>query len=125
MGEGEALPPGLRVLLVEDEALIVLDCEAMLKELGVSQVRTVRTLAEGLHVLETEKIDVALLDVLLGHDTSMPLARKLREAGVPFAFLTGYMGQSMPSEFKDFPLLEKPFSMQGIAGLLRSLLGSR
>ena len=78
-GNEPALPAGLRILLVEDEVLIALDCEAMLLGLGVGEVRRARTLAEGLSLVESEPFDAAILDVRLGSEDSMPLARRLAE----------------------------------------------
>ena len=46
-GDESALPAGLRILLVEDEVLIALDCEAMLLGLGVGEVRRARTSPRG------------------------------------------------------------------------------
>ena len=84
------------MLLVEDEVLIALDCEAMLLGLGVGEVRTGRTLAEGLSLVESEPFDAAMLDVRLGSEDSMPLARRLAELGMPFGFLSRARGRGDP-----------------------------
>lgn len=120
--EDQRLPPGLRVLLVEDEPLIAMDGEATLRSLGVAHVACARSLADGLRIIEEEAFDVALLDLQLDRDTSLPIAHRLRELGVPFGFLTGYVGDVIPDEFREQPMVPKPFNTSQIVGLLHALL---
>jgi DNA-binding response OmpR family regulator len=122
--KGTALPSGLRVLLVEDEVLIALDCEAMLLGLGVSEVRRARTVAEGLSLLASETFDAAILDVRLGPEDSLPLARRLMELEIPFGFVSGLVDDAIPPELKVRPLMPKPFNAGEVEKLMRSLLGS-
>lgn len=121
--EDRRLPAGTRVLLAEDEPLIAIDGEAILLSLGVSVVVWVRTLPDGMNVLDTAQFHAALLDLCLGQDLSTPLAARLAALNVPFGFLTGFGGDAIPVEFKDAPVLTKPFTPEQLAGLLRSLVG--
>lgn len=73
--EDRLLPAGMRVLLAEDEPLIAIDGEAILLSMGVSEVVWVRTLPAGMNVLDTAQFHAALLDLRLGRDLSIPLAR--------------------------------------------------
>jgi DNA-binding NtrC family response regulator len=116
------LPPGLRVLVVEDEVLIALDCEAMLMALGISQVRRARTVADGLGALDRQRFNAAILDVRLGTDNSMPLANRLAELGTPFGFLTGFADGAIPSEHSHRPVMPKPFHAGEVEKLMRALL---
>ena len=61
-----------------------------------------------LHRYDTE---LDLLDVNLGAETSLPVARRLSALGVPFAFATGY-GESfrIPPELGAVPLMKKPYT---------------
>ena len=93
-GDESTLPSGLRILLV-DEVLIALDCEAMLLGLGVGEVRG-HALAEGLSLVESEPFDAAILDVRLRLEDSMPLARRLTELGIPFGFVSGLVDEAIP-----------------------------
>ena len=81
---------GKTVLLVEDSMIIALDAEDALKELGAARVETAANVARALAVLDKGGIDCALLDVNLGGETSLPVARRLQAEGIPFAFATGY-----------------------------------
>ena len=53
--------------------------------------------------------DAVLLDIGLGDEHSPELADLLKEAGTPFAFVTGYDHAAAPRH-ADVPLLHKPFS---------------
>jgi len=81
---------GACVLLLEDEFLIALDAEQILKELGVQQVETVATLSEAEERAREGRFDLALLDVNINGEMSFGLAESLRKRGVPVVFATGY-----------------------------------
>ncbi len=107
----EVLPPGLDVLLVEDQMLIAIDAEAMLAGAGVASVTTAASVAEARERLRQHLPGVAVLDVNLGHGTSMPVAEELRRRGVPFVFATGYgEGTALPGDFRAVPVVRKPYS---------------
>jgi DNA-binding response OmpR family regulator len=123
-GSEPAFRPGLRVLLVEDEVLIAFDCEALLLGLGVSEVCRVRNVAEGLGALDAGTFDAAVLDVRLGAEDSMPLARRLEELGVPFGFMSGLADDAIPAELKSRPQMPKPFNLEEVRKLLSAVLGT-
>ena len=112
------------MLLVEDEPLIALDGEAILMSLGVARVVWARGVAEALSAMQAETFDVAILDLRLDKDSSLPLAQELAKLGVPFGFLTGYQADALPDEFKDRPMVPKPFNADLLGGLLHDLLPS-
>ncbi|HVY86835.1 MAG TPA: response regulator [Caulobacterales bacterium] len=81
---------GASVLLLEDEFLIALDAEEILKGLGVGDVCTACTLADAERLVQAHRFDVAVFDVNINGQTSLALAEKLIEAGTPVLFATGY-----------------------------------
>jgi CheY-like chemotaxis protein len=113
---------GLRVLVVEDEALVGLDVEQMLGELGCEVVRWSNASIDvaGLAALS---VDAAVLDVALADETSYPLAELLTQLGVPFIFATGY--DSVDDRFRLVPLIEKPFDREDLATALSRALGQQ
>jgi CheY-like chemotaxis protein len=117
------LPPGLRVLLVEDEPLIAIHGEDILRALGVEHVVWVRSLAEGIDALDSKQFHAAFLDLRLGMDSSYPLAQRLMSLNVPFGFITGLQDDALPAELKDRPILAKPFTPEQLRDLLLRLLG--
>ena len=118
------LPPdrSVSLLVVEDHVLIALDLENMLLELGVTQVSVANTIEQALQLIATTSFDGALLDVRLGAAASLPVAIALRDAGVPFAFATGYNAAGMiPEEFRTLPLIAKPFQQHELIQVLGML----
>ena len=103
------------VLVVEDDAFIALDLEDVLSEAGFVVNGPVGTVADALALVEKAArgdvpIHVALLDYNLGEETSIPVAHKLEELGIPFLFLSGQVSSVMLGKTKTDPLvLSKPF----------------
>lgn len=115
------LSPLRQMLVVEDEALILLDIEQTLVEAGVGRVFTAATSAEALAIIETTPLDAAVLDLRLGRaETSEEPARRLQQKGVPFVFLSG--STAIVESFADVPLVNKPFSTDELVAVLQSLL---
>lgn len=106
-------------LLVEDNMIIAMDGERFLSELGAKAVLTASTVAEALHLLEKSEASFALLDLNLGVETSLPVAKKLREHGIPFAFATGYGDTAqLLEDFKEIPVLTKPYDKSSLKEVL-------
>lgn len=102
----------VRVLILEDEVLIALDLAVTLEEHGFGIVGPFRSVAEALETFDSDRPSVGILDVNLSRgETSLPLAARFREAGIPFLFLTGYDVSGAPAlgDFKDVPRIAKPF----------------
>lgn len=122
--ETKRVPPGLRVLLVEDEPLIAIDSDDMLRAMGVDDVVCVRTVADGMSALDANPFHAALLDLRLGENSSVPLAQRLAAVNIPFGFLTGFQDNAIPQEFRDRPVVIKPFTAAQLGALLSNLVGS-
>jgi CheY-like chemotaxis protein len=66
MVEGRSILNGLRILIVEDEAMIAMLIEDMLSDLGCVPVGPANTAERALHLIQSERFDGAILDVNLG-----------------------------------------------------------
>ncbi len=112
-----------RTLLVEDNLLIALDTEDMLRQIGAAQVDVAKSVAEALEAMARQIYSFALLDINLGGETSLPVAQKLRAENVPFAFCSGYGDalalSGMP---QDVALVAKPFHAASLMQALMTLL---
>lgn len=107
------------VLVLEDNLIIAMDAEQIMTRLGAKRVELAGTVAEALHVVDSGQIDFALLDINLGTENSIPVALRLRELKIPFAFATGYgEGASLPSELKDAPIVQKPYMPESIVTVM-------
>jgi DNA-binding response OmpR family regulator len=120
---------GARILVVEDEFLIALELERILKEAGAREVVLASQAVEALAALsKDEPLDMAVLDVRLGAESGEPVARALRERGIAFVIATGAANGSAAWEgFGDVPVVEKPFDadtlVQRLAAAVRAARG--
>ena len=71
----------LSVLVVEDEAVVAIDLEFALEELGHSVVGAGR-LSEAMSAAQSSDFDLAILDVNLNGEPSYPVASVLEAKGV-------------------------------------------
>lgn len=81
---------GRRVLVVEDEMMVLFMIEDILADLGCKAVSTAATVDQALALIEAQTFDVAMLDSNLNGTRSYPVADALDARGVPFFFSTGY-----------------------------------
>lgn len=103
------------VLLVEDNMIIALDLEGVLLKLGVRQVDMASTVSAALTALDEARPDFAMLDLNLGTETSIPVAERLLEMGVPFAFGTGFGDQAdLPEALSRVTVISKPYSEKAL-----------
>ncbi|MDA9415117.1 MULTISPECIES: response regulator [unclassified Bradyrhizobium] len=113
------------VLLIEDEALIQMMIADMLAELGHTVVAEASDLASALQHANQAEFDFAVVDVLLGHTSSEPVAVVLAERNIPFAFASGYEADGIPDGFQDRPLLTKPFQIDQLERCIAKLMDRR
>ena len=99
---------GLRVLVVEDEALVALQLEDMLSELGCRVVGPASRVGQGLDLLTTETVDAAVLDLNVAGELVYPVAKSLADQGHPFIFVTGYGASGVAADYRDRQILQKP-----------------
>ena len=107
------------VLIVEDDAIIAIDFEATMLEIGVERVRTASQTADALAMIDERAPDFALLDVGLGNETSFDVAAQLDELGIPFAFVTGYRADAaLAKRLAGRPILNKPWLREDLEAIL-------
>lgn len=111
---------GARVLLVEDQILIAMSLEAELKDAGYEVPGIAADVASALRMIAAEAPDLAVLDVNLGREDSLPVARALQALGVHFVFATGYGADfELPQEFAGVPVVDKPYQLDDVLRKLR------
>ena len=113
---------GRRILVVEDEMLVLMSIEDMLADLGCESVAAAATVDQAVALIRAQFFDAAMLDMNLNGTKSFPVADKLAELGVPFIFATGYSAQDMRDGYGDRPLLKKPIRYAELAKVFASLL---
>ena len=115
---------GLRLLVVEDEAMIAMALEDLLGSLGCVVVDVAGTVSRGVALANCTSltIDGAILDVNLGGEKVYPVAESLAARGVPFVFCTGYGPGGLAKGFDHVPTLAKPYEPQQLEDLLISTM---
>lgn len=112
-----------RAFVVEDEALVLINLEDMLDDLGWTVIGQAMGLGEAERLAASVEPDVAILDVNLGGAPVFPAARILAERGVPILFATGYGREGLPPEWQHRPVIVKPYTQGEMAAALASLVG--
>jgi len=116
----------LRVLVVEDSALIAMDLESILTQAGHTVIGPASTVTEALELADEGLADIALLDVDLHGELVTPMAERLSDLDVPFAFSTGFQkGGSPLPVFTDAPVLSKPFDDQSVLSTIATLAAAQ
>lgn len=118
------MPPGKRVLLVEDVPLIALDARDTLRDNGACDVVWARSVAEAEAAIAAGGFDAAILDLRLGSESGLPIAEKLAALNIPFGFMTGFQNTGLPDDLKERPFLTKPYSQDQLRDLLKMLVMS-
>lgn len=114
---------GKSILVAEDETLIAMLLEDMLKAYGCSLAGSTHSVAVALELARGSAIDAAILDIELSDGQSWPVADALQARDIPFAFSTGH-GQDadLDARFATAPILAKPFDEDQLQSILASLL---
>ena len=112
----------LKVLVVEDEALVSMLVEDMLTDLGCTVVGPAAEIEEALKLANSADIDAALLDVNLGGRPIFPVADALRARGVPYAFASGYGEAGISEDHRGSAVLQKPFREADLRRVLEGLV---
>ena len=112
---------GRRILVVEDDWLIVADLVQELEASGAHVIGPIPTLELALKKLdEMPDMSAAILDVNLRGQMVFPLADELRRRHIPFVFATAYDADGFPEAYRNVPLVKKGAGVDEIAGLLLS-----
>ena len=116
---------GLHVLVVEDEALLAFEMVEDLQAFGAVPLGPISTVEKAIRFVQvTERIDAALLNVMLHRREAFPVADELRKRGIPFVFVTGN-DEAVKARFPGTPVHPKPADMTKIVLTLASVVAER
>jgi CheY-like chemotaxis protein len=115
----------LRILLIEDEAMIRMMVVDMLQELGHVIAGEAGSLDLARERAQSADFDLAILDVNLNGKVISPVAEVIAARGIPFIFATGYGSAGLPEPFHDRPTLPKPFVIEALAAAIDEALRLR
>jgi len=114
---------GRRVLVVEDELMVSWVLEDMLADLGCKVIGPAARVEQALAIIESESIDMAVLDLNLNGVYSCPVATALQGRGIPFVLSTGYNKENVPDQ--TLPFLQKPYEQSALRAVLMRLMRGR
>ena len=114
---------GLRVLIVEDEALVAFQLEDMLADFGCAIIGPASRVGQALDLLGRKTVDAAVLDLNVGGELVYPVADALARRGRPYIFATGYGASGLTMPYRRRPVLQKPFLQDDLRkAMLASLM---
>jgi DNA-binding response OmpR family regulator len=110
----------MKILVVDDEALIALAAKDILEEAGHDVIGPAGSVRQALAAVERERPDLALLDINLGRGgNGIILARILkRRWSVPSIFVTGDSKDARDSQDVALGLIVKPWVSRTILAAL-------
>ena len=98
----------LRVLIVEDNALIACDLDAIVAASGHEVIGPVDTVSDARILLGG--CDAALLDIDVRDGKTFELAAAMVQTGRPFMFISGAVRRDLPGMFRGLAFLQKPYA---------------
>lgn len=119
--------PALRILVVEDEALIALELECLLDDLGCITVGVAGSSVEAIALGRATAPDVAFVDIhLVDGPTGVEVARALSaDPHIAVVFMTANAKRIPPDFAGALGVIAKPYSERVVAGALRYLADCR
>ncbi|NLR95518.1 response regulator [Rhizobium sp. P38BS-XIX] len=112
-----------RVLILEDNLIIAMEAEEILRLVGINEVEIASNLEQAVNAVHSDHYDFAMLDVNLGESTSFGFARLLMERGISFGFVSGYSDTlDFPPDLQNVPLLNKPFDEQSMRLFVETMI---
>jgi two-component SAPR family response regulator len=112
----------LAVLVVDDEALIAMVLEDLLRHLGCEVIGPAGDVSSAIDLIGNgdRALDGAILDVNLRGELVYPVADALQSRGVPFVFVSGYADYGIDPRYAAIPAMAKPFPAKMIDDIVAS-----
>ena len=107
----------MRILILEDDPLTALDLQCLVEGCGHEVVGLCETLADAGRRIG-DGLDFAFLDIDLPDGKSFPLAERLHQSRVPFAFVSASRQSELPASLQGVPFIPKPYQHAAIRNSL-------
>jgi DNA-binding response OmpR family regulator len=111
---------GWRLLLVEDNPLIAIELDELIRALGADVVGPFSRVAPALAAIEREPIFGAVLDIRLDGETTFPIIDAFLERADPILLVSG-VAFDLPDQYREVPRLQKPFEFAEFEHAARSV----
>jgi CheY-like chemotaxis protein len=111
-----------RILIAEDEVIIAMLLEDVIKRLGGEIVSKAKTCNEVLAALDDIPVDAIILDVHLRGGTSEGVVAAAADKNIPVLVSTGSNADELGSVYRNLPILHKPWLSVDVERALVQLL---
>lgn len=109
----------MKIMIVEDEALLALELEYEVEAAGHSVVGTAASRKAAFEMISQKVPEFAFVDVHLNDGpTGIEIGEHLNELGIPFIFVTGNIKRIPPGFVGAIGAIEKPYTMHGLKNAL-------
>ncbi len=111
------------IVIVDDEFLVALDAEAILKGSGNYRVTLARTSDFEKLAGALEEVNVFLLDLHPRNQTALSYAHHVKTRNIPMVFVSVSLeySQGVPG-FEGIPVVMKPYDVKLLAGAVEAVL---
>jgi DNA-binding NtrC family response regulator len=109
------------VLVVDDDDAICKLIEAALEEDGMA-VQCTTSAEEARALLGSDRLDVAVIDMVLREEPGESLAAVAQQRGIPVLLISGHP-VAIEGHGVQHAFIEKPFRLEELRGAVRRLLG--
>jgi DNA-binding LytR/AlgR family response regulator len=113
----------LRILIVEDEALIAMDLENTVAHLVPATFLIEESVAATKNILD-QPMDFVFLDINVTDGKTFEIAKLLQRKGTPFAFVSGNPRHDLPADLRKALFISKPYRRDQIVSVLLPVLGN-
>ncbi|MFK3690625.1 response regulator [Agrobacterium tumefaciens] len=109
----------MKILIVEDEALLAMELESEVEEAGHEIVGVAADSKQALSLIEKTSPQFAFVDIqLLDGPTGIDVGRHLASRSIPYVFVSGNL-KRIPEDFAGaLGAIEKPYTMNGLQNAL-------
>lgn len=114
----------MKVLHVEDEAIVSLAMKSDLKRLGCEEIYSVSTGEKALKILEEHDVDVIILDIgLIGDLNGIETAKLINQKhSIPIIFVSGYTSKNDFNQISNIVgIITKPINFSNIKNILEKI----
>lgn len=116
MSDQVGILSGLKVLIVEDEALIAMAVEEEARQLGCTDMFVAYNKDQAIFEIDSYKPAFAIIDVnLTDNGEDYDIADRLAERGIPFIFSSGHLAAELPDRHVGRPFVSKPMQSKDFA----------
>src|SRR5689334_3048508 len=107
----------LQILIVEGEALISMEIEVVLEDLGC-RVHIATSIHDAVMLASQPWLDGVICDLTLNGAPIHDIVDDLVQRFIPVVLCTGYRRADIAPRYRGLPLIEKPFDLDQLALLV-------